>query len=34
MKIIEKFVYELEGFCGVIGFSELVGEKEKQGIFF
>ena len=29
MKVINKFVYELEKFCGVLGFSELVGEKEK-----
>lgn len=33
MKVIKKFVYELEGDCGIIGNAELVGEKEKQGVF-
>lgn len=33
MRLIKKFVYEVEGDCGVVGYSELVGEKEKQGIF-
>lgn len=33
MKVVKKYVYEIEGDCGIIGFSELVGEKEKQGIF-
>ncbi len=32
MKLIQKFVYEVEGNCGIVGFSELVGEKEKRGI--
>lgn len=33
MKLVNKFVYEIEGNCGIIGFAELVGEKEKCGIF-
>lgn len=33
MRLIKKFVYEIENDCGIVGFSELVGEKEKQGIF-
>ncbi len=33
MRVIKKYVYELENFCGIAGFSELVGEKEKLGIF-
>ena len=32
MKVVKKYVYELEKDCGIIGFSELVGEKEKNGI--
>ena len=33
MKILKKYVYELDGNCGIIGYAELVGEKEKQGVF-
>ena len=33
MKVLKKYVYELENFCGLIGFAELVGEKEKRGVF-
>lgn len=33
MKVIKKYVYELEKDCGIIGFGELVGEKEKLGVF-
>ena len=33
MKVVKKYVYELENFCGLIGFAELVGEKEKKGVF-
>lgn len=33
MKVIKKFVYKLENYCGVFANAELVGEKEKQGVF-
>jgi stage V sporulation protein AD len=33
MKILKQYVYELDGNCGIVGFAELVGEKEKQGVF-
>lgn len=33
MRVIKKFVYELENYCGVFAHAELVGEKEKQGVF-
>ena len=33
MKLIKKFVYELENFCGILGHSDVVGEKEKCGNF-
>lgn len=33
MKVIKKFVYELENDCYVLGSAELVGDKEKQGVF-
>ena len=33
MKVIKKFVYELEKFCGIVSNAEIVGEKEKQGVF-
>jgi len=33
MKVLKKYVYELDGFCGVSGFAELVGNKEKLGVF-
>ena len=33
MKIIKKYVYELEKKCNIIGFAELVGDKEKKGVF-
>ena len=32
MKVIKKYVYELENNCGIVGFAELVGNKEKQGV--
>ena len=33
MKILKQYVYELDGNCGIVGFAELVGEKEKRGVF-
>ena len=33
MKLIRKFVYELEKDCGIIGHADIVGEKEKLGGF-
>lgn len=33
MKLIKKFVYELENNCGIVSSAEIVGDKEKQGIF-
>ena len=33
MKIIDKYVYELEKGCYIISHSELVGDKEKNGVF-
>ena len=33
MKLINRFVYELEKPCGIIGHSSIVGEKEKMGVF-
>ncbi len=33
MKLINKFVYELEKPCGILGCSSIVGEKEKMGTF-
>lgn len=33
MKCINKYVYELEKTCGIIGHSDIVGQKEKQGSF-
>lgn len=32
MKLIKKFVYELESYCGAFAHAEIVGEKEKQGV--
>lgn len=32
MKLIKKYVYEVEGNCGIISSAEIVGEKEKQGV--
>lgn len=33
MKVLKQYVYELDGNCGIVGYAELVGEKEKQGVF-
>lgn len=33
MKLINKYVYELENCCGIIGNAEIVGQKEKLGTF-
>ena len=33
MKLIKRFVCELQSDCYILGFSELVGEKEKHGVF-
>ena len=33
MKVVKKFVYLLENNCYIVGFSELVGEKERLGVF-
>lgn len=33
MKLVKKYVYELENYCGVFAHAALVGEKEKQGVF-
>ena len=33
MKLIKKFVYELEKPCGILGHISIVGEKESRGVF-
>ena len=33
MRVIKKFVYELDNNCGILGHADIVGEKEKKGAF-